>query len=77
MISDNINNVINTSKHKIIIIDNADLILDVTQRVKMSMDTNNQYIVFIHNIDGFKPIDKSIAELEVTNNVGKLVYPLL
>lgn len=63
--------------NKVIIIDNADVVLNTTQRLKISMDAKNQYIILAHGTGGFKPSASSIAELEVKNNKGKLCYPLL
>lgn len=68
---------LNNSKHKIIVIDNADVILTDEQRFKISVDKTNQYIIFAHSIQGLHPVKNSIAELEVKNNKGTLSYALL
>lgn len=68
---------LNSAQNKIIVIDNADIILTVEQKFKISTDQNNQYIVFAHSIRGIHPGEKSIAELEVKYNKGKLNYILL
>lgn len=68
---------LNNSKGKIIVIDNTEMITSIAQRIKISMDKDNQYIIFSHTTDGFKPSASSIAELIVENNIGKLYYPLL
>lgn len=65
------------STGKLIIIDNADTILTSNQKFTISLDEKNQYIVFTHSLNGFKPSENSIAELVVENNIGKLYYPLL
>ncbi len=75
--SGNIEHTLNTAQNKVIIIDNGDITLSIEQRVKISKDTNNQYIVFIHTTDGFYPNDASIADLVISGNKGKLVYTLL
>jgi hypothetical protein len=77
MLSGNIKYVLETAKNKVIAINHSDTILESYQRVQISMDTNNQYIVFTHNIDGFKPVDKSIATLVIKDKIGKLEYQLL
>lgn len=68
---------LNVSQNKIIVIDNADVILTPEQKLKVSMDQNNQYIIFAHSIQGMHPTEKSIAELEVKDNKGTLNYVLL
>ena len=72
-----LDSVLSSANNKIIIIDNADVVLNTTQKLKIYMDTKNQYIIFAHGTDGFKPSASSIAELKVENNIGKLYYPLL
>ncbi|MCI9502891.1 MAG: hypothetical protein HFG76_13030 [Hungatella sp.] len=66
-----------SSRNKVIVIDNADVILTAEQKLKVSMDQNNQYIIFAHSIQGMHPAEKSIAELEVKDNKGTLNYVLL
>lgn len=81
----NYNNIVNNdldylikkSQNKLIIVDNADVVLNRLQRINISMDKNNQYIIFTHSIDGFKPSEGSIAILDIKNNKGKLKFPLL
>lgn len=68
---------LNSTQNKIIVIDNADIILTPEQKFKISIDQSNQYIIFAHSIQGIHPGEKSIAELEVKNNKGKLNYILL
>lgn len=75
--SGNIEYTLNTVKNKVIIIDNADIALSIEQRIKVSMDKDNQYIIFAHSTEGFYPNDASIAELVVNNHRGKLKYILL
>jgi hypothetical protein len=77
MQSGNIKYVLETAKNKVIVINHSDTILELYQRVQISMDTSNQYIIFTHSVDGFKPVDKSIANLVIKDKVGKLEYPLL
>lgn len=66
-----------SAQNKIIIIDNADIILTDEQRFRISTDQDNQYIIFAHSIQGMHPSEKSIAELLVKNNKAKLNYVLL
>lgn len=72
----NIDNIIKSAKNKLIVIDNAEVILSLDMRYNISVDKNNQYIIFTHNTDGFKPRNLSFATLEVNNNKGELVYDL-
>ena len=75
--SGNIEHTLNTAKDKIIVIDNANIILNDLQKIMISMDMNNQYIIFSHSVNGFKPSVKGIAQLIVEGHEGKLIYPLL
>lgn len=75
--SGNIAHTLNTAKGKVIVIDNADVALNVAQRVQISMDRDNQYIIFTHSTDGFMPNKASITELKVENGKGELNYLLL
>ena len=71
-----LDNVLKGISNKVIIIDNADVVLNTTQRLKISMDTKNQYIIFAHGTDGFKTNRNGIAKLLVENHKGFLKYPL-
>lgn len=75
--SGNIEYTLNTAKGKVIIIDNADVALDLLQRAKISLDNNNQYIIFTHSTDGFIPSAGSIAELVIEKGKGFLDYIML
>jgi len=61
----------------IIVIDNADIILSILQRSKISLDYNNQYIIFGRNGAGLHITEKSYAELKIENNKGRLIYPFM
>ena len=71
-----LDSVLSSAKNKIIIIDNAGVVLNTTQRLKISMDTKNQYIIFTHGTDGFKTNRNGLAKLLIENNEGFLKYPL-
>ncbi len=60
-------------RNKVVVIDNADSILTLEQRVEIALDRNNQYIIISHHSDGFCPGRNSLRELIVKNNKGKLV----
>lgn len=77
LVSGNIEYTLNTAKNKIIVIDNANVVLNDLQKIMISMDINNQYIIFSHSVDGFKPSTKGIAQLVVEKHEGKLIYPLM
>ena len=66
-----------SSQNKLIVIDNANIILSPEQMFKISIDRSNQYIIFAHSIQGLHPTEKSIAELKVKDNKGTLEYVLL
>ena len=70
----NLQHVLETARNKVIIIDNGDVALNIKQRFKVSLDDNNQYIVFCHNTYGFKPVQKSISRLKVEDNKGFLDF---
>jgi len=75
--SDIIDIILDSAKNKLIVIDNANVILTPEQMFKISIDKNNQYIIFAHSIQGLHPTEKNIAELKVKNNKGTLEYVLL
>lgn len=75
--SGNISYTLDKTTDHVIVIDNADVALSIEQRVQISMDTQNQYIIFSHTTQGFFPNEKSIAELLVNNHKGELIYPLM
>lgn len=77
LVSGNIEYTLNTAKNKIIVIDNANVVFNDLQKIMISMDINNQYIIFSHSVDGFKPSTKGIAQLVVEKHEGKLMYPLM
>ncbi len=60
-------------KNKVIVIDNADSILNMDQRADIALDNNNQYIIISHHSDGYCPGRNSLRELVVKNNKGKLI----
>lgn len=75
--SGNIAHTLASAKNKIIVIDNADVALSLSQRMQISLDKENQYIIFTHSADGYKPGNASLAELVIKNGKGILVYRLL
>lgn len=68
---------LNSAKNKLIIIDNANIILTPEQMFNISIDNSNQYIMFVHSIQGIHPTERSIAKLKIKNNKGTLEYTLL
>lgn len=72
--SGNIHHVLSTSKNKVIVIDNADVALSIEQRVQISTDLANQYIVFTHSTDGWLVGRNSLTELEISKGKGQLNY---
>ena len=74
--SNNVANIIGNVSDKTIFIDNAEVVLDDKQRLFISFDTHNQYIVFTHSSRGFKPRKYSFATLCIKDNLGFLQYDL-
>lgn len=76
--SGNLEYTLNNARNKVIIIDNADVILSDNMKNQITFDDrNNQFIIFAHSTKGFLPTRNSITELVIKNNKGKLRYPLL
>lgn len=61
-------------KNKLFIIDNADILLDDELRVKIALDSKNQYLIFGRDVRLLGMTIKNLAALKIVNNVGKLVY---
>lgn len=72
--SGHIKMVLNAAKNKVIIIDNADIVLDDEDRIKINFDTENQYILFMKKFGCLKPSAYSFANLVIDNNKGYLSY---
>lgn len=68
---------LNTVKNKLVIIDNADSILDESDKWHITCDFNNQYVLFLRNFGCLKPVSSSFAELCIDNNKGYLYYPFI
>ena len=64
-------------KGYIIFIDNAEILLDSDDREYVSIDRDNQYVIFTHTTSGFYPQAGSFAELKIEDGVGYLDYVLL
>lgn len=62
--------------NKVIVIDNADTILQEKTRTYIARDTKNQYIIFGRNVAGLFITENKVAELVLDNNVFKLNYTL-
>ena len=75
-LSGNIEYILNSVNNKVIIIDDADISLTFSQRMQISLDTGNQYIIFTHSTDGYKPSRGSLAELIIKEGKGRLHYLL-
>lgn len=63
--------------NKLFVIDDAEILLDTPMRQYISLDTNNQYMIFTHTTEGFIPTKKSVCELKIENNKGFLDYPFI
>lgn len=73
----NIKTVLNTAKNKVIIIDNADVVLDNEDRMRINFDTDNQYVLFMRKFGCLKPVAYSFANLVIDKNKGYLSYPVV
>ena len=71
-----VENILSTAKNKVIFIDNADAIIDLGQRIDISFDRGNQYVIFTHSTEGYKPSKNSFTELVINKGIGKLKYLL-
>lgn len=64
-----INYKIKNCRNKLIVIDNADILLDEEIRKYIAFDTNNQYIIFGRNPEYLYLTKRNCKELIVNNNV--------
>lgn len=65
---------LNTLKNKLIIIDNADSILDESDKWQITCDFNNQYILFMKKFGCLKLSAYSYTKLVIDNNKRYLSY---
>lgn len=63
-------------KQKLIVIDNADLLLDDKMRQYIALDTENQYIIIGRNPGGLMLLKDEINELISENKDGITVFSL-
>ncbi len=69
-------NSIKTSKGKLFVIDNADILLDDNIRKYIATDTQNQYILIGRNPTGLFLTQDNIYELVSSYNNGKVIFTL-
>jgi ABC-type lipoprotein export system ATPase subunit len=69
-------NSIKTSKGKLFVIDNADVLLDDSIRKYIATDTQNQYILIGRNPTGLFLTQDNIYELVSSNSNGKVRFSL-
>ena len=67
---------IKQSKGKLIIIDNADLLLDDAMRQYIAMDDKNQYIIIGRNPTGLELTQDEIYELKSETINGKTMFTI-
>lgn len=72
-----IDTTLKNSKNRMIVIDNAGVILTDEHKFRISIDKTNQYVIFAHSVQGLHPVETGIAELKIENNKGTLNYVLL
>ena len=63
-------------KHKIIFIDNADLVLSNKDRERIMLDDDNYYVLFGRNLTGFGNNIYTSGLLVINNNEIKFDFPL-
>ena len=71
-----IEHVIAKSHNNLIVIDNADILLSHEMKLAISLDDNNQYLIFTQSTKGFRPSEDSFAKLIVKDKKGYLDYYL-
>jgi DNA repair ATPase RecN len=59
----NIESIIKSTTGKLIVIDNADILLSPNLREYVSLDERNQYFIFAHLSKGYLPVAYSYADL--------------
>ena len=64
----NIVDVLRTTKNKLIVIDNADILLNDEARKYISLDDNNQYLIIGRNPKNLFATKDNMYELEAVNN---------
>lgn len=64
------------SKGKVIVIDNAGIILTNQNKLDIIKNTDSKYIIFTHDISGYNSNKNCLATLKVENNIGKLEYSM-
>ena len=68
-----VNDILNSAVNSLIVIDNANILLDYSQRRFISSDGRNQYVIISHNTDGFLIKDiKSIVYARFKDGVIKV-----
>ena len=71
-----VKHLISGSRNNLIVIDNSDILLTLEMKLEISLDENNQYLIFTQSTEGFRPSADSFAELIVENKRGSLNYYL-
>lgn len=62
------------SKGKLFVIDNADLLISEKMKKFISNDSNNQYLIFTRNLEGYLYCRESIASMKLKDNKLYLDY---
>lgn len=61
--------------HKVFIIDNADIVLNIPElKWLINRDTHNQYVLLGHSPKGYILAQNAVAALEIKEQKGRLVY---
>ncbi len=68
---------IENNSNKLIVIDNADIILSNRDKFAVATDDKNQYIILGRNVSGFHIMNEQYTEFKIVDNTVKLIYPLL
>ena len=65
----NIQEIIRDAEGKLIVIDNADILMDDEVRRFINFEFSNQYMLFLRNCDGLNVSDKSFKVMKVESNM--------
>ena len=72
---DSILELVRKSRNKVIVVDNADVVLNNNIKFEMACNTKNQFILFGRDTFGLCLGTRQYAELIIRDRVGVLYYP--
>jgi hypothetical protein len=75
-IKSNIKEILEEAEGKLIVIDNADVLLTNEMRRFIAFDARNQYLIIGRNIDNFLATEDNLFELESTEEKERITFRL-